>query len=62
MTHNTFKPIAEEWHKKESDRWSKSHAERVWQTLEADVLAHLGNMPIRDIRAADVLRVIKKIE
>jgi integrase len=62
MTHNTFKPIAEEWHKKESGRWSKSHAERVWQTLEADALPHLGNIPIRDIRAADVLRVIKKIE
>jgi hypothetical protein len=62
MTHNTFKPIAEEWHKKESGRWSQSHAERVWQTLEADALPYLSNMPIRDIRAVDVLLVIKKIE
>ena len=59
---SNFKPIAEEWHKKESGRWSKGHADGVWQTVKADALPHLGDMPIRDIRTADVLFVIKQIE
>ena len=57
-----FKPIAEEWLKKESGRWSKDHTEQVWQTIKADALPHLDNMIIKDIRTSDVLYVIKKIE
>lgn len=60
--HESFKPIAEEWLKKESGRWSKDHTERVWQTIKADALPHLGTMAIKDIRTSDVLYVIKKIE
>jgi hypothetical protein len=62
VTHNTFKPIAEEWHKKESGRWSKSHAERVWQTLEADSLSHLGNMPIGEVALDSDKRCIQGLE
>ena len=60
--HDTFKPIAEEWHQKESGRWSKGHSDQVWQTLKTDALPHLGNMSIKDIRTRDVLYVVKKIE
>ena len=59
---SNFKPIAEEWHKKESGRWSKGHAQGVWQTIKADVLPHLSDIPIRDIRTTDVLYLIRKIE
>ena len=60
--HRTFEPIAKEWHNKESGRWSKFHSERVWQTIKADALPHLGDMPITDIKARDVLYVVKQIE
>jgi len=60
MSH--LKPIAEEWHRKESGRWSKSHSDSVWQTLKADALPHLGSMSIKDIRTGDVMYVVKKIE
>ena len=60
--HNTFKPIAEEWHKKESGRWSQDHSERVWQTIKVDALPYLGDIPIRDIRTSDVLHVVRKVE
>ena len=62
LVHNTFKPIAEEWHSKESGRWSKGHADQVWQTIVADALPYLGDMPIRDIRTSDILHVIRKVE
>jgi len=59
---NIFSVMAVEWFKKESGRWSKSHAERVWQTIKADALPYLGNMPIAEIRTHDVLHVIREIE
>jgi len=62
LAHNTFKPIAEEWHSKESGRWSKGHADQVWQTIVADALPYLEDMPIRDIRTSDILHVIRKVE
>ncbi|MCZ6796331.1 MAG: integrase arm-type DNA-binding domain-containing protein, partial [Gammaproteobacteria bacterium] len=45
--HESFKPIAEEWLQKESGRWSKGHAEKVWRTIKADALPYLGNMSIK---------------
>ena len=60
--HESFEPIAAEWHKKESGRWSKDHSDQVWQTIKSDALPHLGNMSIRDISTSDVLYVIRKIE
>ena len=31
--HDTLEPIAEEWHMKESGRWSEGHSEQVWQVI-----------------------------
>ena len=59
---NTFKPIVLEWYTKESGRWSKDHAERVWQSIKADALPYLGDIPITDIRTRDVLHVVRQIE
>ena len=61
-TEQTFKPIAKQWHKKESGRWSKDHSDKVWRSLKIDAFAHLGDMPIKDIKTTDVLYVIRKIE
>lgn len=60
--HNSFKPIAKEWHKKESGRWSQIHATKVWRTIKDDVLPSLGDMAISDIKTKDILHVIKVIE
>lgn len=59
---HSFKKIAEQWHKKESGRWSKDHAKRVWNSLEADAFPHLGDIPVKDIKAPAVLYVIRQIE
>ena len=50
----SFKPIAEQWFKKESGRWSKDHASKVWRSLKVDAFQHLGDMPIKDIKTTDV--------
>ena len=59
---HAFKPIAEQWHKKESGRWSKNHSNKVWRSLKVDAFPHLGDMSIKDIKTSDVLHVIRKIE
>jgi len=59
---HSFIKIAEQWHKKESGRWSESHAKRVWQSLKADAFPHLGDIPVKDIRAPEILYVLRKIE
>ena len=57
-----FKPIAKQWYDKESGRWSKDHASKVWRSLMVDAFPHLGDMPVKDIKTTDVLYVIRKIE
>jgi integrase len=58
---NTFAPISAEWMKTRA-KWSKGHADKVRQTLTADALPYLGNMPIKEIKTSDVLYVVRKIE
>ena len=59
---NNFAAVATEWYEKERGRWSENHAERVLQTLKADVFPVIGNTPISAVSAQDALRVIRKIE
>ena len=58
----SFRLIATEWWEKEKGRWSAEHAERVLQTLKADVFPIIGDLPISQIKAKDCLFVIRKIE
>ncbi|SFN45482.1 Integrase [Formivibrio citricus] len=59
---NTFEIIAREWHKTKRARWSDDHADRILDSLEKDVFAEMGKLPVTEISAPIILRVIKKIE
>jgi Arm DNA-binding domain/Phage integrase central domain len=59
---NTFEAIAREWLTLQQERLAPAtYAKAVW-TLETLVFPHLGTRPIDKITAADVLRVLKRIE
>jgi integrase len=59
---NTFEAIAREWLTLQQERLAPAtYAKAVW-TLETLVFPHLGTRPIDKISAADVLRVLKRIE
>jgi integrase len=59
---NTFEAIAREWLTLQQERLAPAtYAKAVW-TLETLVFPHLGTRPIDRITAADVLRVLKRIE
>ena len=58
----TFRDIAERWFKKKDSRWTYEHGQRVWRSLELNVLPWLGNMPIDGIRRLDIVPVLDAVE
>ncbi|MGH8184753.1 MAG: tyrosine-type recombinase/integrase [Rhodanobacteraceae bacterium] len=59
---NTFRAVAADWVEANKNEWIASHTERVRRSLERDVLPALGDRPIADITAAEVLAVVRRVE
>ena len=58
----TFEIIAREWHTKFKPTWKPSHAEQLLTRLERDVFPYLGTRPIKEIKAPELLTVLRRIE
>lgn len=58
----TFEVVAREWFKKFSRDWSYGHAETVISRLESNVFPLIGTKAIQAVTAADILKVIQRIE
>lgn len=61
-TENQFEIIAREWHGTKKEVWSARHGKTVLTRLKADIFPHLGDVPINEIKAPDLLAVLRKIE
>lgn len=59
---NSFEVVAREWFAKFSLNWADSHSVKIIRRLERDVFPWLGARPIAEIKAAELLRAIKKTE
>lgn len=59
---NTFKAIALEWHANMAGKWSKGHADRVMNELEADLFPTLGHRLLSELRTSDLLAALKIVE
>jgi len=59
---NTFEAVAREWYGKNEPVWSPTHAVMVISRLERDVFPVIGNRPISEIKAPEVLRMLQNIE
>ncbi|MCX4148461.1 integrase arm-type DNA-binding domain-containing protein [Paraburkholderia madseniana] len=57
-----FSIVADEWIDARRARWSEGHTERIRKLLESDVYPDLGKRPISEIRASELLAVVRKIE
>lgn len=57
---NTFEVLAREWAESYFTNKSDSHKERTLRRLEIYIFPWLGNKPIADITAPEVLQVIKR--
>lgn len=59
---NSFEVVAREWFAKQSPCWAATHADKVIQRLQKDIFPWLGGKPIAEIAAADLLKVLRRIE
>lgn len=59
---DTFKAIALEWYAKQAPQWSDSHAGRMLRQLERDLFPWIGERPIEQIHAMELLAALQKVE
>ena len=59
---NSFEVVAREWFAKQAPRWADSHADKIIQRLANDAFPWLGNRPIGDIKAPELLKVLRRVE
>lgn len=59
---DTFKVVAMEWYAKQVSHWSNSHAERSLRQLERDLFPWIGERPIANIHAMELLAALQKVE
>ena len=59
---NSFEVIAREWFAMWKTDKAESHYSKVIARLEKDVFPYIGNRPIAEIKAPDILSVLRRIE
>jgi len=59
---NSFEVIAREWLETWKKDKTENHSKRTMTRLEKDVFAYIGNSPVSEIKAPEVLAVCRRIE
>jgi integrase len=59
---NTFEVVAREWFAKRSPIWAETHSQKIIRRLELDIFPWLGKRPISEIKAPELLAVLRRIE
>jgi len=58
----TVEVIAREWHEKFKSTWTEGHADKLRRCLERDVFPWIGTRPIKEIKAPELLTVLRRVE
>ncbi len=59
---NTFKIVALEWFERQAPVWTNNHSEKIMGRLMKDAFPVLGQRPIAEITAPEVLEVMRRAE
>jgi len=59
---NTFEHVARDWHKTMINMWQPQTARDILRRFETDIFPALGQVPIAEIHARDVLDAIRAVE
>lgn len=59
---NSFEAVAREWFAKYSATWVPGHADKIIRRLERDIFPWLGAKPAAEIKAPELLAVLRRIE
>lgn len=58
---NTFEMVAREWIDQNRSRWTPYYLHQVENTLEVEVFKKIGGLPIKEVKAAHLLSIVKKV-
>jgi integrase len=58
----TFEIIAREWLERFKSKWQKEYADKIMHRLDINVFPWIGSRPIKDIKAPELLSVLRRIE
>ena len=58
----TFEVIAREWHTKFAHTWAPGHATKILNALIRDAFPWIGSRPIKELKAPELLTVLRRIE
>lgn len=59
---NTFEAVARDWMNAAGSDWTPYYRRQVTRFLEANVFPHIGDLPIRSVKAAHLLQIVKRVE
>ncbi len=59
---NSFEAVAREWYEKQVHTWVPNHSSDVLRRLESNIFPALGQRPIAQIEAPELLAAVRKIE
>jgi integrase len=59
---NAFETVAREWYEKQEHGWVPSYSKKMLARLESYVFPKLGQRPIADIKAPEVLAMLRVLE
>lgn len=59
---NSFEAIAIEWHDHKKGNWSEGYASDILEYLSKDIFPFIGKRAINDIKPAEMLAVLRKME
>lgn len=59
---NSFQVVAKEWFETNKPKWTPDHAERLWRRLSLHIISEVGDRPIAEINALDLLDALRKVE
>lgn len=59
---HTFEVVAREWIEKKKPNWTPYYFHQVQGALENDVFPYIGRLPIRNVTAANLLEVVRRVE
>jgi len=58
----TFEVIAREWHTKFTPSWTPGHSDTIMSRLKRDLFSWVGARPINQIKAPELLTVLRRVE
>lgn len=59
---NSFEHMALEWHEHKRSAWSAGYADDILEYLKKDIFPYIGARSITEIKPADMLAVLRKME